>query len=107
MRGVGASTRLWNLIDAPTAQTSPPLEGGIIPSREVLKGDIVFKNLAFAYPSRPGMQIFKDLNLLCPAGKVTAIVGKSGTGNSQASSHLLRKSASASLQKVSSLQVWY
>ena len=63
-----------------TPQTSPPLEGGIIPSREVIEGDIEFRNIGFAYPSRPDIQIFKDLNLVCPSGKVTAIVGKSGTG---------------------------
>jgi len=89
MRGVGASSRLWALIDAPTALTAPALDSGIIPSNEILDGDIVMENVNFAYPSRPDIQIFKDLSLHFPAGKVTAIVGKSGTGKSTIGSLLL------------------
>ena len=80
MRGVGASSRLWALIDAPTAQTAPALESGVFPSNEILNGDIQLTDIHFAYPTRPEIPILKDLNLHFPAGKVTAIVGKSGSG---------------------------
>ena len=35
-----------------------------------LRGDIDFQNVCFKYPSRPNVQIFKDLSLSIPSGKV-------------------------------------
>lgn len=55
------------------------------PKAEVLEsitGDIEFKHVAFAYPNRPDVQIFKDLNLKVRAGKSLALVGASGSGKS-------------------------
>ncbi|CAG8981035.1 hypothetical protein HYALB_00008188 [Hymenoscyphus albidus] len=45
-------------------------------------GTIEFRNVTFAYPSRPGEPVLKNLNLSIPAGKHTAIVGQSGSGKS-------------------------
>lgn len=41
---------------------------------------IVFNNLNFTYPGAGNMAVLKTLNLSFPAGKVTAIVGMSGSG---------------------------
>jgi ATP-binding cassette subfamily B protein len=41
---------------------------------------IVFNNLNFTYPGAGNMAVLKTLNLTFPAGKVTAIVGMSGSG---------------------------
>ncbi|OMO53386.1 hypothetical protein CCACVL1_28676 [Corchorus capsularis] len=35
-----------------------------------VKGNIEFKNVSFKYPSRPEIQIFRDLSLVIPSGKV-------------------------------------
>jgi ATP-binding cassette subfamily B (MDR/TAP) protein 1 len=42
-------------------------EGVVITS---VRGDIDFQNVWFKYPLRPNVQIFKDLSLRIPSGKV-------------------------------------
>lgn len=37
---------------------------------EQVKGDIVFQHVSFRYPSRPDVQIFKDLCLAIHSGQV-------------------------------------
>ncbi|KAG0586096.1 hypothetical protein KC19_2G063800 [Ceratodon purpureus] len=49
---------------------------------ETVTGDIEFKHVAFTYPNRPDVQIFRDLNLKVRAGKSLALVGASGSGKS-------------------------
>lgn len=49
---------------------------------ENVSGEVEFKHVEFAYPSRPETRIFKDLNLKIPAGKAVALVGGSGCGKS-------------------------
>ncbi|EDV24013.1 uncharacterized protein TRIADDRAFT_57058 [Trichoplax adhaerens] len=87
MRGVGASTRLWQIIDR---KPKIPIDAGIIPDISILNGDIDFKNIGFSYPSRSNDVIFKNLTLNVPAGSITAVVGASGSGKSTLSSLLLR-----------------
>ncbi|XP_026743729.1 ATP-binding cassette sub-family B member 8, mitochondrial [Trichoplusia ni] len=45
-------------------------------------GDIEFKNVTFAYPTRPDAVVLDNFNLKIPAGKTVAIVGTSGNGKS-------------------------
>jgi ATP-binding cassette subfamily B (MDR/TAP) protein 10 len=56
----------------------------------MLKSDIVFKNVTFAYPTRPEQTILKNLNLVIPGGKILAVVGPSGSGKSTLASLILR-----------------
>jgi ATP-binding cassette subfamily B (MDR/TAP) protein 10 len=56
----------------------------------MLKNDIVFKNVTFAYPTRPEQTILKNLNLVIPGGKVLAVCGPSGSGKSTLASLILR-----------------
>jgi len=87
MKGIGASSRLWQLIDrSPTI----PLTGGLRPAMYDLSRGIQFKDVHFTYPSRPDMPIFQGLNLEVPAGSITAVVGPSGSGKSTLGSLLLR-----------------
>ena len=46
------------------------------------RGDIVFRDVLFAYPSRPDVQVLRGLDLVIPANKTTAVVGPSGSGKS-------------------------
>ncbi|KAL0435361.1 UNVERIFIED_CONTAM: ABC transporter B family member 11 [Sesamum radiatum] len=57
---------------------------------ENVNGDIVFQHVSFRYPSRPDVQIFKDLCLAIHSGKTVAIVGESGSGKSTIISLLQR-----------------
>jgi ATP-binding cassette subfamily B (MDR/TAP) protein 1 len=63
------------------------------PNAEVvgtLTGDIEYQDVAFTYPNRPDVQIFRDLNLKVRAGKSLALVGASGSGKSSVISLLER-----------------
>jgi putative ABC transport system ATP-binding protein len=85
MKGVGAATRLFELQDRnPTI--SPTVGDKVVSAR----GNIEFKNVAFAYPTRPAVSIFEDLNFTIPQGSNVAIVAPSGAGKSTVASLLLR-----------------
>ncbi|KAJ3489795.1 hypothetical protein NLG97_g5927 [Lecanicillium saksenae] len=45
-------------------------------------GDIQIENITFAYPTRPDTIVLDDFSLNIPSGKVTALVGQSGSGKS-------------------------
>ncbi|KAF8043093.1 hypothetical protein BT93_A1440 [Corymbia citriodora subsp. variegata] len=47
-----------------------------------MKGEIELRHVSFKYPSRPDIQIFRDLNLTIHSGKTVALVGESGSGKS-------------------------
>ncbi|KAL2977141.1 hypothetical protein AAZX31_13G049100 [Glycine max] len=49
---------------------------------ESLRGEIELRHVDFAYPSRPDVMVFKDLNLRIRAGQSQALVGASGSGKS-------------------------
>jgi ATP-binding cassette, subfamily B (MDR/TAP), member 10 len=85
-KGIGSATRIWDIMDR---EPSIPIEGGLIPAVKPL-GDISFKNVLFNYPSRPDASVLKDLTLNVQAGKITAIVGRSGSGKSSIAALLMR-----------------
>ncbi|XP_023768908.1 ABC transporter B family member 13 [Lactuca sativa] len=47
-----------------------------------IKGDIEFRNVSFAYPTRPEIKVLNGLNLKLMAGNSLAVVGPSGSGKS-------------------------
>ena len=107
MKGVGASSRLWQLVDRVPAIPSSggklepnlkilfytlhwfALGGKVLPS-SVFQGSIEFQNVGFSYPARLNAPIFRNLTLTLPPGSVTAVVGMSGSGKSTLASLLLR-----------------
>ncbi|KAL4064241.1 P-loop containing nucleoside triphosphate hydrolase protein [Scleroderma yunnanense] len=86
MRGIGAGTRIFELLDRKPA--IPPNQGiAVDPSR---RGIVKFENVGFEYPSRKGVVILDNFNLELDVGESVAIVGKSGGGKSSVQSLLLR-----------------
>ncbi|KAM6407134.1 LOW QUALITY PROTEIN: ATP-binding cassette sub-family B member 10, mitochondrial [Pluvialis apricaria] len=87
MKGLGAGGRLWELIER---KPQLPFNEGITLGKDTFRGALEFKDVEFAYPTRPETSIFKDFSLSIPAGSVMALVGPSGTGKSTIVSLLLR-----------------
>uniref|UniRef100_U3JL57 ATP-binding cassette sub-family B member 10, mitochondrial n=1 Tax=Ficedula albicollis TaxID=59894 RepID=U3JL57_FICAL len=87
MKGLGAGGRLWELIER---KPQLPFNEGITLGKDIFRGALEFKDVEFAYPTRPESSIFKDFSLSIPAGSVMALVGPSGTGKSTIVSLLLR-----------------
>lgn len=85
MRGVGAATRLFELQDR--NPKIHPTAGNPVKSA---RGQIEFRNVAFSYPTRPAVPIFRDLNFRIDQGMNVAIVAPSGAGKSTVASLLLR-----------------
>jgi ATP-binding cassette subfamily B (MDR/TAP) protein 1 len=55
-----------------------------------VEGKVEFCNVAFTYPSRPDHPVLNGISMECEAGKLTAIVGLSGSGKSTIASLLSR-----------------
>ncbi|KAF2621620.1 leptomycin B resistance protein pmd1 [Macroventuria anomochaeta] len=53
-------------------------------------GKITFRNVEFTYPSRPDHPVLNGISIDCEAGKLTAIVGLSGSGKSTIASLISR-----------------
>ncbi|KAJ0647104.1 putative ABC-type xenobiotic transporter [Helianthus annuus] len=49
---------------------------------ETVKGEIDIRHVSFRYPTRPDVEIFRDLCLTIHSGKTVALVGESGSGKS-------------------------
>ncbi|KAJ4295558.1 hypothetical protein N0V90_007571 [Kalmusia sp. IMI 367209] len=55
-----------------------------------IRGSVDFKNVSFTYPSRPDHPVLDNVSFHCEAGKLTAIVGLSGSGKSTIASLITR-----------------
>lgn len=71
MRAIGASERVFSLLDRKSA--IPPTGGQIIPAH-IRTGVIRFENVSFEYPTRKDLHVLKDFSLTIPVGGSTAIV---------------------------------
>ncbi|GKT96287.1 multidrug resistance protein 3 [Colletotrichum tofieldiae] len=78
-RAATAASELLTLIDR-NSSIDPFSDSGLEP-REV-SGVIDIQGVTFSYPTRPDVQVLEDFSLQVPAGKVTALVGASGSGKS-------------------------
>jgi ABC-type multidrug transport system fused ATPase/permease subunit len=80
-----AATELFITIDTPALDNTGLKEPDI-----TADADITFENVAFSYPSRPDVPILEGLDLKLEAGKLTAIVGPSGSGKQHQCTDYLR-----------------
>jgi ABC-type multidrug transport system fused ATPase/permease subunit len=86
-KAVGATERVFDILDQPAEKLN--VDAAHSPA-ERLKGDVNFEAINFAYPTRPDIQVLKNITFHARAGEKIAIVGPSGTGKSTLVSLLLR-----------------
>ncbi len=84
---VGASERIFELL-AETSEVS--IQESATPSVSPVRGDITYKNVQFAYPSRADLPVLKGISFHVNAGEKIALVGYSGAGKSTIIQLLMR-----------------
>ncbi len=101
-RAVGASERVREILDQPSEGNTGSLETQSSTQNSAQNtttqnhtnskatGNIVFKNVQFAYPSRKDVQVLQAINLTIKAGEKVALVGHSGAGKSTIIQLLMR-----------------
>ncbi|KAF5187539.1 Abc transporter b family member [Thalictrum thalictroides] len=95
MAAIGISQSSSLAPDASKAKTSTASIFGILDRKSKIdssddsgmtldnvKGEIELRHVNFKYPTRPDIQIFRDLCLAIHSGKTVALVGESGSGKS-------------------------
>lgn len=85
-KAVGATERVFELLD----EVPEDINSTSNPTIEKIQGNVVFQNVSFSYPSRPEIEVLKDVDFEVNFGQKIAIVGPSGTGKSTIASLLLR-----------------
>ncbi|MES2274709.1 MAG: ABC transporter transmembrane domain-containing protein [Bacteroidota bacterium] len=87
-KAVGASERVLEIL----AEHGEPISmvdtnNAVV---ETINGNLEFKNVVFAYPSRPEITVLNDISFEAKAGQKVAIVGPSGSGKSTMASLILQ-----------------
>lgn len=78
-KAMAAAQELFSTIDRQSSIDSLSEDGIMIQN---FQGDIKLRGLRFSYPSRSSVPVLRDLDLHFPPGKITALVGSSGSGKS-------------------------
>jgi ATP-binding cassette subfamily B (MDR/TAP) protein 1 len=81
-----AASRVLRLARLPPTE-GPGHEGDV---RLGALGDIVLRDVSFAYPSRPSARVLCGVSLAIPAGHCVAVAGRSGSGKSSLAALLLK-----------------
>jgi ABC-type multidrug transport system fused ATPase/permease subunit len=76
-----AIVSLYDILDEPSLIDIIESEKNGI-HKDKFIGKIEFRNVSFAYPTRPDFPVFKNLNFIIEPGQHVAFVGSSGSGKS-------------------------
>ncbi|NXO91612.1 ABCB9 protein, partial [Certhia brachydactyla] len=77
MQGVGAAEKVFEFIDR---QPTMVHDGSLAPDH--VDGKVEFRNVTFSYRTRSATQVLQNVSFTLHPGKVTALVGPSGSGKS-------------------------
>jgi subfamily B ATP-binding cassette protein MsbA len=83
--GLAAAERVFALMDRPRRQTSPEA-APLVPRAS---GAVCFEKVGFAY-GQDDARALRDVDLVAPAGRVTALVGRTGAGKTTLLDLILR-----------------
>ncbi|SEP99175.1 ABC transporter ATP-binding protein [Neolewinella agarilytica] len=94
---LGASDRIVDILESEeiegviSSASSTIAEPAIAPQNaQKLRGKISYENVRFNYPTRPDVQVLKNISLDIEPGQKVALVGASGSGKSTIMKLLLR-----------------
>ncbi|EFC42701.1 abc transporter [Naegleria gruberi] len=96
VKAVGATARVHELlkqvpvIEKRQGKSAQTMDYDMDESNQPVSGHVEFRNVQFAYPSRPEQTVLKGVNIEMLPSTVNALVGKSGNGKSTISSLLQR-----------------
>lgn len=85
-KAVGATERVMEILDASPEPVYQKDKG----TMARFLGEVEFRNVKFAYPSRLEVEVLKGLSFKASAGQSIALVGQSGAGKSTIVSMILR-----------------
>jgi len=81
IQALGASERIFEFLKDEKYDLADTKSDTLI-NLEKISGQIEFKNITFAYPSRSEIAVLKDISFTIESHSVTALVGPSGAGKS-------------------------
>lgn len=79
VRGISAGSRVFELINL---KHDVAITGTKRLDLPTMRGDVEFRHVSFAYPTRPNQTVLDDVSIKLPAGKTVALCGPSGSGKS-------------------------